>query len=618
MQRYGLLGRMGIGRKRAVVAVQVAVFIVVILGFAALTVDVGALYNVRADLQRTADAAALAAAARLSDYGGGNPEDLARVVAQEYTEKNSVFGRTLTIDPNADVTFGRATFDPGASTFTFTPGSPLPDAVQVRVRHTADSPNGSVSLYFAKVFGFHTADLTAEALAVMVPRDIAIVADLSASHSDDSEFRHYQLTDINMFDVWDELPGGIGEVGSNWDINDIPPEWVEPDGNVPQAAGPGWGFMTELGFGTETVDSSYDPTTDPGLVELGYNKFWNNNQLKSYLADVGYNQLEVNALTSPMYDADGAWQYRAAAALGVAEWYSGLGVDANGNLPLWQKRGLSSGQAGNANDWVGGSEVTFTQGLLGRSASASASIWRDYINAYVNSTYTEMYKANSAFRYRFGVKTLTNYLMERRASNSQTPELADVPLQPMQAVKDAVAYLSTFLEGQGTNDQLSLEIYGTTARHEVDLTNDFTQVSDRLSAMQAGHYDPYTNVGGGIARAIEELTSTRARGTSKKVIVLLTDGVANVSASGSAGTTEAAESAGAAYAVAQAQAAAALGIRIVAVSVGAESNQTLMQQIADITQGEHFHAEGSISEYSAQLVEIFQRIGGQRPVELIQ
>lgn len=618
MQRYRILGGMQIGRKRAVVAVQVAVFIVVILGFAALTVDVGALYNVRADLQRTADAAALAAAAKLSDYGGGNPEDLARAVAQEYTEKNSVFGRTLTIDPTSDVVFGRADFDSSANQYTFTPNSPLPDAVRVRVRHTADSPNGSVSLYFAKALGFQSADLSAEALAVMVPRDIAIVADLSGSHSDDSELRHYKLTDTNLFDVWANLPGGLGDIGSNWNIDDIPAEWIEGDGSVPQAAGPAWGYMTKLGYGTESVDSSYDPAADPGLVELGYNKFWNDNQLKSFLAQQGYNQLEINALTSPIYDADGAWQYRAAAALGVGEWYSGLGVDANGNLPLWQKRGLSASQAGNANDWVGGSEVVYTASLMGRSPSTSAPIWRDYINNYVNSIYNEMYKANSAFRYRFGAKTLTNYLMERRGSHSQTPELADVPLQPMQAVKDAVGYLANFMDGQGTNDQLSLEIYGTTARHEVDLTNDFAQVSDRLSAMQAGHYDSYTNVGGGIARGIEELTSTRARGTSRKVIVLLTDGNANVSATGSYGTSEAAESAGAAYAVAQAQAAAALGIRIVAVSVGAEANQALMQQIADITQGEHFHAEGSITEYSAQLVEIFQRIGGQRPVELIQ
>jgi hypothetical protein len=43
-----------------------------------------------------------------------------------------------------------------------------------------------------------------------------------------------------------------------------------------------------------------------------------------------------------------------------------------------------------------------------------------------------------------------------------------------------------------------------------------------------------------------------------------------------------------------------------------------MEEIADIGHGEHFHAEGSIEQYSAQLAEIFQQLGSQRPVELIR
>ena len=67
-----------------------------------------------------------------------------------------------------------------------------------------------------------------------------------------------------------------------------------------------------------------------------------------------------------------------------------------------------------------------------------------------------------------------------------------------------------------------------------------------------------------------------------------------------------------------AEVAAAQGIRIFAVSVGVDSDTDLMEEIADIGHGEHFHAEGSIEEYSAELASIFQRLGGQRPVELIR
>lgn len=45
---------------------------------------------------------------------------------------------------------------------------------------------------------------------------------------------------------------------------------------------------------------------------------------------------------------------------------------------------------------------------------------------------------------------------------------------------------------------------------------------------------------------------------------------------------------------------------------------SLMQQVAEIAQGEHFHAEGSIEEYSSQLQDIFERIGGNPQVELIR
>jgi hypothetical protein len=43
-----------------------------------------------------------------------------------------------------------------------------------------------------------------------------------------------------------------------------------------------------------------------------------------------------------------------------------------------------------------------------------------------------------------------------------------------------------------------------------------------------------------------------------------------------------------------------------------------MQQIAQIGGGEHFHAEGTIEQYSAQLDSIFQKLGGKRPVLLVQ
>ena len=135
-----------------------------------------------------------------------------------------------------------------------------------------------------------------------------------------------------------------------------------------------------------------------------------------------------------------------------------------------------------------------------------------------------------------------------------------------------------------------------------------SQVADRLTEMQAGHYDSWTNMGGGIERVIEELTSTRARGTSKKMIILLTDGIANVDEYGGVGSSWGGEQ----YARAQAEIATGLGLRIFAVSVGSGTNLAFMDELAEMSNGEHFHAEGSIEEYSEQLSDILQQLGGGR------
>ena len=591
-------------RRRAAVAVQVALSLTVLVGFTGLTVDVGAMYNAKSDLQRAADAAALAAASRLASYSEGDPLLLARAQADNYVSRNKVFGRELTL-AESDVEFGRAVYDTASGSYTFSPTNTFPDAVRVRLRMTSDSPNGRMPLYFARVLGVSDLDVEAQAVAMMVPRDIAVVADLSASHTDDSELRNYQNTTINLHEVWDNFPGGIGDGGSTWNGDEFP---VDPNGYSAQMGGPAWGFFKAMGWGAETIDAGYNPTTDTGLVKLQSYQYWNKSQLDGYLADRGYSQEEIDAITAPSYDGNGAWDERVAVALGLARWDSGKPGG------LWETLGIPPSDSGNGNNWVGGGELTWVETFGDRSISESKTVFQDYIKNYMSKTWTQMYQANSNFRYRFGLKTFINYLLERRTKNSQTPELADAPHQPMQAVKDAVSHMSTLLNDLETNDQLSLEIYGTTARHEVDLTNNYALVSDRLNEMQAGYYDGWTNMGGGIQRAIEELTSSRARPISRKVMILLTDGWANVNVNGGAGDYVGGE----AYARNMVSQAASLGIRVFAVSVGSDADTSLMEDLAQMGSGEHFHAEGSISNYSSQLEQIFATLGGTRPVELIQ
>ncbi|MFQ5414436.1 MAG: VWA domain-containing protein [Phycisphaerae bacterium] len=617
-------------RRRGAVAVLTAVTLVVLLGFAALTVDVGMLYNSRADLQQAADAAALAAAARLSDYSSGDPLPAARQAAVEYVERNPVMNHGITIDPLTDVTFGRAVYNATTGSYDFEPTNELPDAVQVRVRMTEDSPNGGVPLLFAKIFGKQTTDMAAGATAIMVPRDITIVADLSGSINDDSELQHYDIADINLINVWDALPIPIGYDGVGDGVHpapqgdsSVPDEMpydgpgqpgqggpfgdpgAAPDGNG--QAGPTFGWLYYWG---NEITPNYEPQEDPGLIRLPRYHDWNNQNLTSWYQNVGYSDAEIHALTHKQYDGarDSTGQYgwtnRVAVALGLARWDSGMSGGLADSLPPGEPT-----NSGNGNNWVGANELTWLVDYPFAQGS-----WSDYIYNYVRRSSTRMAQANPNFRYQFGQKTFINYLLERKPRNDQTAELALTPAQPLQAIKDAVGFMVDFVGGLSSDDRLSLEVYATTAHHEVDLTHDHAAVVDRLNNMQAAHYDGWTNMGGGLEQGIAELTGPRLRQSATKMVILLTDGNANVDDEGHINDLEG----GAAYALSQAYAAADAGIHVFAVSVGADANQALMQQIADVASGEHFHAEGSVEEYSAQLAEIFQTLAGTRPVELIR
>ncbi|MGB7472326.1 pilus assembly protein TadG-related protein [Trichococcus sp.] len=110
--------------------VMVALLLGVLAAFAALVIDVGDLYNTKAELQNAADAAALAGAQELPD----NPSQ-AKIVAESYAGKNG-----LTTDSVA-VTFGTGN-----------------KSISVKIDRTANTS-------FAKIFGVDTSPVSADATA---------------------------------------------------------------------------------------------------------------------------------------------------------------------------------------------------------------------------------------------------------------------------------------------------------------------------------------------------------------------------------------------------------------------------------------------------------------------
>jgi Flp pilus assembly protein TadG len=145
----------------------IAIF--VLLGLIALALDLGHMVMVKSQLQKAADAGALAgarglwplvlpavdpAATRNPDCAAG--ENAAKVTAHN----NQVDGRNLAYDSEITVEVGRWDYD----TRTFHAGCTTnTDAVRVRTRRDG------VVMLFAKVFGISTANLTGRAIAVMGP-----------------------------------------------------------------------------------------------------------------------------------------------------------------------------------------------------------------------------------------------------------------------------------------------------------------------------------------------------------------------------------------------------------------------------------------------------------------
>lgn len=129
--------------ERGAVAVIVAILLVVLLGFAALAVDVGVLYAERTQLRNGADSAALAIAQKcahdLNDAACTETSTLARTLANSNAGDGATNIKSLVLDKAA----GKVTVTAGA----LEPGK---------------EPN-KVSLFFARVLGFNDAEVSAAA-----------------------------------------------------------------------------------------------------------------------------------------------------------------------------------------------------------------------------------------------------------------------------------------------------------------------------------------------------------------------------------------------------------------------------------------------------------------------
>ncbi len=142
-------GMGGLGDERGVSLAFVAIVMVVLLGVAALAVDVGMLYNAKGQAQNAADSGALAGAGALAI--SPNDEPNAKAVAEAFAEQHVMIKDAVQIVPAEDVQVDIVN-----------------KRVTVTARRIVDRGN-AVPTFFAKVLGVNLVDVEATAVAQVIP-----------------------------------------------------------------------------------------------------------------------------------------------------------------------------------------------------------------------------------------------------------------------------------------------------------------------------------------------------------------------------------------------------------------------------------------------------------------
>lgn len=133
--------------ERGVVAIILALLLIVLVGFAALVVDLGQIIIVRSELQNASDAGALAGVVDLV-YSGSSA---AQTTAVSYSTQSSNF-HLAQPTPAADAVNVNVVG---------------PESLSVQVERTAGTSSGPVSTIFARIWGIQTAGVKAVAVATL-------------------------------------------------------------------------------------------------------------------------------------------------------------------------------------------------------------------------------------------------------------------------------------------------------------------------------------------------------------------------------------------------------------------------------------------------------------------
>ena len=278
-------------KQRGAVAPLTAVSMTTLIGFTAIAVDLGMLYNVRNELQRTADATALGAARelvnddRLKVNASSAWMNDVRDEAVSYAAINKVYGNTPSISTNSgnsidgDLVIGYLNDSTDLTELLKVDDESRFNSVQVRIRRDG-TLNGPVQLFFGQLLGLTSSDLGATATATLQD---GVTGFRVTENSVNAGLLPFAL----HIDAWNDLLNLVSTTGDSYGMND--------DGNVVGSGdsifelnlypGAGASQLPPGNFGTVDIGSPNNSTADLSRQILeGVNEsdmsYFDNNELK--------------------------------------------------------------------------------------------------------------------------------------------------------------------------------------------------------------------------------------------------------------------------------------------------------------------------------------------------
>lgn len=495
--------------RKGIVLVLTCLLAPILFGFLAYSVDTGLTSMTQTRMQNAADASALAASQEIraaiaaASAGQGDAQidansiavAEARAMAARVAAANGVY-----IDPERDVVFGRRSFDEDTNSWPVQWGEAPFNTVRVDVhRDNTDSsaPDAELPLNFGTFLGKPSVALSTGASAFVEARDLVLVLDYSGSMSYDSQLQ--SINSLGRDAIVDNQKDMFNALEVNAGYLTAEPQYLTVEGQP--ASGPIPHISVTFKGTSIYTESSKDLSNVVVQLEDG----------TQYKFD-DLNQGQTGEFVSP----DGQR---------ITKCWIKSGTNASGDGP---------GYGELFEDTYDAVKTAFN--LYDTPYPYPRGSWDEFIS-HARGDY-DVRRAD--LEYTYGGPTFVNYLLERRKSFSNTPDLWKTPEYPFHAMKNGVSLLLDFLNTLDFGDEVGIISYGTYARWETELDYDGYNIdigSDPITAnytdldaiqrhRQAAHYANMTAMGDGIKQA-RALLEQYSRYGSRPTVLVITDGNAN-------------------------------------------------------------------------------------------